>query len=203
MTWEQIVSVAPVVAAVAALINIFMTRRVSSEQLTMQQTLKEREMTLLSEMKERELAILSALKDRELALKARELVAEDRRTSRQTLRDLAALADRVRTSAQRLVELSATLRPEALLVQAANTLGVVAEFFNTTSQSYLVTIPKDIEPIVKAVRQALAALFLELELKNRGAETAKRLQGSYETMSGEVDTLIENIRRHTNPDESP
>jgi hypothetical protein len=134
------------------------------------------------------------------AIKNRELRAADVAAGRQALRDLARLAERLKVSAKRLVDHAESLEDNDMMEQAATTLSIVAEFFNTTNQDSLVMVPDEIVPSVKAIRKDLTALLLELQMKRAERTNAKtRLAGPYSALSGDIRHLQELISKFVNP----
>lgn len=120
--------------------------------------------------------------------------------ARQGLRDLALLASRVEASVRRLIELSPTLEDEAMMVETASTLGIVADFFNVTHPNFLVTVPSEIENAAVAIRRRMALLLLELEVKKeRRAAAVGRLREPFEALSAEVSDLTRLISDFVSP----
>ena len=133
-------------------------------------------------------------------LKNRELLADEMREGRKALRELYRLAERLLTSVDRLIGISVSADRDKMMIETANTLGIVADFYNMTNEEFRVTAPNPVVVIVDKMRASLAELFLQLEMRpERRQEAAGRLAAPLKTLSAHVAELRVVVTEYVNP----
>jgi multidrug efflux pump subunit AcrA (membrane-fusion protein) len=144
-------------------------------QTTMQQLHHADQMALQRELK---LVELQA----QLSLQQAELQAAEVARAREQLRSLVELSSRVETSISRLVQMSDTLDDSRMMLETANTLAIVADFFNRTGDEARICLPRQVGAALITLRNAITSVFLGLEWQGDArrepstiAELGKRL----------------------------
>lgn len=162
---------ATLIAAIVALINIFITVRLSREHAKLQ-----------------------------TILKRKELFAAEASAARQGLLELARLAQQLRSSLTSLIEQSASLSDESMMAATAGALSSVAHFYNSTGQDFRLTAPPAIVPVTDDIRRQLAAVFLEIDVKNRrNPDAFAQLKVQFAKLESQLDTLRSYILGFVNP----